>query len=42
MTISDKSINKVFNNNKNKCTDIKNNKKSYKTSLLTSMMNKKN
>ena len=32
----------MCNNNGNKCTDIKNNKKSYKTSLLTSMINKKN
>ena len=28
-------------NNRNKCTDIKNNKKSYKASLLTSLINKK-
>ena len=31
----------MCNNNRNKCTDIKNNKKTYKTSLLTSMINKK-
>jgi hypothetical protein len=29
-------------NNGNKCKDIKNNKKTYKISLLTSMINKKN
>ena len=29
-------------NNGNKCYDIKNNKKTYKTSLSTSMINKKN
>jgi hypothetical protein len=30
------------NNKENKCKDIKNNKKTYKISLLTSMINKKN
>jgi hypothetical protein len=32
----------VNKQNGNKCKDIKNNKKTYKTSLLTSMNNKKN
>jgi hypothetical protein len=33
----------MCNNNRNKCKDIKkNNKKTYKTSLLTSMINQKN
>ena len=31
----------MCNNNGNKCKDIKNNKKTYKTSLLTPMINKK-
>ena len=30
------------NNNWNKCKDIKNNEKTFKTSLQTSMVNKKN
>ena len=32
----------MCNNNRNKYTDIKNNNKTYKTSLPTSMINKKN
>ena len=31
----------MCNNNGNKCKDIKNNNKTYKTSLLTPMNNKK-
>ena len=31
----------MCNNNGNKCKDIKNNNKTYNTSLLTSMINKK-
>ena len=31
----------MCNNNGNKCKDIKNNNKTYKTSLLTSMINDK-
>ena len=31
----------MCNNNGNKCEDIKNNNKTYKTSLLTSLINKK-
>ena len=31
----------MCNNNRNKCKDIKNNKKSYQTSLLTSMINQR-
>jgi len=38
---NDKSINKMCNNNGNKRKDIKNNNKTYKTSLLTPMINKK-
>ena len=33
---------KMCNNNGNKCKDIKKNKKTYKASLPTSMINKKN
>jgi hypothetical protein len=40
--ICDKSINKMCNNNGNKCNNIKNNNKTYKTSLPTSMINKRN
>jgi hypothetical protein len=32
----------MWNNNGNKCKDIKNNKITYKTSLQTSMINAKN
>jgi hypothetical protein len=32
----------MCNNNRNKCKDIKNNKETYKTSILTSKINKKN
>jgi hypothetical protein len=39
---SKKSNINVNKQNGNKCKDIKNNKKTYKTSLLTSMNNKKN
>ena len=31
----------MCNKNENKCKDIKNNNKTYKTSLLTSLINKK-
>ena len=41
MTITTQFNNKMCNN-VNKCCDIKNNKKTYKTSLSTSMVNKKN
>jgi hypothetical protein len=40
--INDKSINKMCNNNGNNCKYIKNNNKTCKTSLLTSMINQKN
>jgi hypothetical protein len=40
-TITRQVNKKRWNNNGNKCKDIKNNNKTYKTSLLTSTINKK-
>jgi hypothetical protein len=40
-TITRQDNKKRWNNNGNKCKDIKNNNKTYKTSLLTSTINKK-